>query len=456
MMSQDTAKPSSLLDLPNELILIISGELDKDDLLHLASTSQRINMLLIPFVFRLFGIQLKPGISGTLPSLSFTGETLKILPVLALAHFVESLDSIDCAFPAYNKYVMPKDIFSAADALNTLAGRLSHLGQVRINPYVTGHTTKELFGWAHAVATFLGSVARRGDCAITIYSGFKHHFVTDPRPFSHTFRAPPAYGSPYGASKSGTTCFQILQRALKALFRCFRCSTRAADPELGVAVVPLTRLSSRIAIPGVDSIERPRSAHLLPVTNSALTTLNAHSSFLFHATFYRWTLHLLNSSPLTSLSLDNIDLSHYDWAITLPQLTLPSLARLAVGQCLISVPDLAAFLARHPTISTLDLSFHAPIGALRPSSATQLLPHLQTLRATPDYILYFLAGGGGAGADEAARARYPELQLVGVTSNDESAYQVGQFARLVACVGARRVVARVEIAGKLALLRLPR
>jgi hypothetical protein len=179
------------------------------------------------------------------------------------------------------------------------------------------------------------------------------------------------------------------------------------------------------------------------ISQSALTTLKIHSSFLFHANFYKWTLHTLNTSPLATLSLDNIDLSHYDWTLTLPALTLPALTTLEIGQCAITVPDLDLFLARHPTIRTLELPFHPAIGALSPPAAVCLLPHLTTLSATPDYLLYFLAGPAAAGW-------YPALRYVGVTSHDESAYQAGQFARLLECIEARTVAPRVVTVGRFA------
>ncbi|KAJ6578481.1 hypothetical protein B0H19DRAFT_579845 [Mycena capillaripes] len=444
-MPQENTESSSLLGLPNELLLIISGALDNDSLLNLAFTCQRINALLISSIFTRFGFQLPPSFSGALPTLSFTGETLQVLPALAIASSIDSIDAIDCAFPAYNKYVLPKENFAAARALDTGAVRLSHLGHLRINPYVTGHMKKELAAWSQAVATFLGSAARRGGCAITIYSGSKHHFIPDPRPFSHTFRAAPVHGAATASSESSATCLQMLWRALKTLFRFCQWgndSPTAPELEADSVVIPLTATST--GVPIFESTERVHPVFLPPVAHSVLTTLNAHSSFLFHATFYRWTLHLLATSPLTALSLDNIDLSHYDWALTLPALTLPALTSLSIGQCLISVPELDAFLARHPTICALDLAFHAPIGALLPPTTAYRLPRLTTLRATPDYLLYFLA-------DEAADAWYPHLGLVGVTSNDESAYQVGQFARLVECVSKRRLIPRVEVVGKLAV-----
>ncbi|KAF7362603.1 hypothetical protein MVEN_00609100 [Mycena venus] len=434
-MCQESASASSLLDLPNELLLAIAGRLDDDSLLHLAASCKRMNLLLIPGIFARCDYKLPHAFFGALPAQHFNGESLVVLPAIGIASFIHSIDEIDCAFFAYNRYVLPKEIFGAATALNTLAIRLKHLGHLKFNPYVAGYSTHELFGWSNAVAAFLNSAAERGDCAITVYSGFRDDYVADPRPFSHVFRA---QGS-VARSQSRVTIGQRLKRALASLLRFSRRNNDGRRSSQG-ADAPVF-----ISTPGIESTERPSGVKIPFVGKSGLTTLSIESSFLFHANFYRWTLHTINTSPLTSLTLSNIDLSHYDWTLTLPALTIPALTHLTIGpgQCAITVPDLDAFLARHPTIWALDLSFHPAIGALTPPTTVQMLPRLASLFATPDYLLYFLSG-------EEAGAWYPALRAVGVTSNDESVYQVAQFARVVDVVGARNVVPCVSVSGRLA------
>ncbi|KAJ6529279.1 hypothetical protein B0H19DRAFT_1193534 [Mycena capillaripes] len=431
-MVLDNSPPATLLDLPNELLLVISEQLDDDGLLNLAAICKRVNLLLIPGIFARFGFELPAPFCGSLPFLSFSGENLDLLRAIGIAYFVNSIEAIDCAFFAYNRYISPKETFGACSALNTLAIRLAHLGHLRFNPYVTGHTTHELFGWSDAMAVLLNSAAGRGDCAITVCSGPKDDYVADPRPFSHAFQVRVSGNAT--PSQSGTTLLQRLRRALASVFRLSR----------GSHSLPRTSALAVLSSPSEpESIERPSGVKIPFLSQSALTTLNIHSSFLLHANFYRWTLHTLNTSPLTTLSLDNIDLSHYDWTLTLPALTLPALTTFEIGQCAITVPDLDLFLVRHPTIRTLDLPFHPAIGALSPPAAVCLLPHLASISATPDYLLYFLS-------DAEAAEWYPDLRAVGVTSNDESAYQVGQFRRLLKCIEERPVRPRVGMAGKLA------
>jgi hypothetical protein len=90
------ANASLLLEFPNELLLLISEELGTDDLLHLAGTCRRMNLLLIPIIFTRFDCD-PPSSSGELQSLDFTGENLPLLLALGIASGVSWVNVIDCA-----------------------------------------------------------------------------------------------------------------------------------------------------------------------------------------------------------------------------------------------------------------------------------------------------------------------------------------------------------------------
>ncbi|KAF7367171.1 hypothetical protein MSAN_00976900 [Mycena sanguinolenta] len=407
LSSLATPSTTSFLDLPNELVLIVSAGLDDDALLHLAATCRRLNLLLVPSLFARFDFPLPTPSSG---ALTFNGGTLVALPAFAIASFVTSIADLDVAFFAYNRYVLPKEILDAAHALNALATRLTHLGHLRFNPYVAGHSAKEPFGWSRAVCAFLNSAVGRGDCAVTVYSGLRDDYDADPRPFSHVFRGAAQANVEESASRTRplTTIASRLRHALASLFRL---SWRRASP-------PCQCATAMSVIADVESTLRPSPLpHSLPFpTKSRLTTLAIHAPFLLHATFFSWTMHVLNSSPLTSLSLCNIDLSLYDWALILPKLEMRELRELRVGaRCAITVPDLDCFLLRHQGLVALDLGGHnAAVGALVPGIAAKatvashktrtdtktpaltltpqtFLPRLTLLTAAAEYLLYFLA-----------------------------------------------------------------
>ncbi|KAJ7913218.1 hypothetical protein B0H13DRAFT_2659720 [Mycena leptocephala] len=438
-MSQVASSLAPFMELPNELILIIAEDLDDDSLLHLAATCRRVNFLL-PGIFARFGFELPESFSGLLPSLFINGESLKLLRAIGIASFITSINTIDCVFTPQSILsgglsLKIEDILPPSKALNSLATGLSNLGHLRVNPYARLHATEDISRWLSAVASFLNSAVQRGDCAITVYCvPGGENYTVDPRPFLHFIPdVPPSHAlTPRRQAAPTFSVLAVLQR-LVSLFRSFP----TVDPDASPPAPRPAEILRSTPRSGVVTLPLP--------THPAVKTLNIRAPLLFHATFYKWTLHVLNTAPITTLSLDFIALSHYDWALTLPALTLPALSSLTIGpQPTISVPDLTRFLARHSAIHTLDLSFHLAIGPLAPPVVVleRLLPRLETLRATPDYLLYFLTGEDGGAA-------YPRLRRVGVTSDDDSKYQIAQFARLVACVEVRRVVPRVELAGKL-------
>ncbi|KAJ7860019.1 hypothetical protein B0H13DRAFT_2074318 [Mycena leptocephala] len=335
-----------LLEFPNELLLLIAEDLGADDLVHLALTCRRMSLLLMPIIFTLFNCY-PPSSSGELQSLYFTGENLPLLLALGIASDVSSVNAIDCALVYDVREVREKEVLDAVAALNSLARRLSHLGHVRFCPIYDPRVlkSKKLSGYPHAVAGFLNSVARRGDCGLTVYAGWRYYDTSDPLPFVHS-----------------TEC-------------------------LGMEGIPF-------------------------VSNSALRTLSIHSSFVLHANLYRWTLHLLNT-------------------------------RIAIA-----VPDLHLFLARHPSINTLDLSFYIGVGDFFPSATTCVLPRLEVVRARPEYLLYFFSAGAEPDVD--SLGWYPNLWRVVVTSDDQSEYGVMQFGEVVACIETRPVVPLMELVGRLA------
>ncbi|KAJ7931094.1 hypothetical protein B0H13DRAFT_1960297, partial [Mycena leptocephala] len=426
---------SSLLEFPNELLLLIAEELGADDLVHLAMTCRRMSLPLIPVIFTRFDCD-PPSSSGELQSLYFTRKNLPLLLALGIAFGVSSVNAIDCALVYNVRDVGEKEMLDAVAALNSLARRLSHLGHVRFCPIYDSWMVKsrKLSGYPHAVAAFLNSVARRGDCGLAVYAGWRHYDTSDPLSFVHVHTFPKAGRKSY------------VRKSLRKLVSWITFSRIVAfPPALTPAQIPVA--------PAVKSTERLGVKGIPFVSNSTLTTLDIHSSFLFHANLYRWTLHLLNTSPLTSLSLDDIDLAAFDWALTLPALTIPTLASLTIGsrRIAIAVPDLHLFLARHPSIHTLDLSFYIGVASASevPPATTCVLPRLEVIHARPEYLLYFFSAGAEPDVDP--QGWYPNLWRVVVTSDDLSSHEVIQFRRVVTCIETRPVVLQMELVGELSL-----
>lgn len=419
---------TSLLDLPNELLLVVSQDLDDDGLLHLASTCQRLNLLMIPLVFARYDFELP---SSSIPSISLTAKNLRVLAALEIASFVTSIDDIDLSLEGYY-HLTYSDLLISIRRLHAVATRLSHLGHVRLGAIDINSWKREgVRHWPHTLAALLNTVSQRGT-SITLYAGMED--VKDPRPFLHVVASVPLIRNtaPHPVALVKTRA-QRLRTILDRLFR--PGNARVVGEETPIS------LPRSHEPPTIQSSERPSPITLPLVTGSALSTFNIHASFPFHITFYKWTLHALNASPLRTLSLDNIDLLHYDWTLALPALTLPTLETLAVLRCAIGVPDLTRFLARHPSILSLDLSYHVAIGALVPYAPRGILPRLASIYGPPNYLLYFLAP---------EHATYADLRAVGIRSDAAAPYDVAQFAQLVARLQRRRVVPRVDLDGLLA------
>ncbi|KAG6810657.1 hypothetical protein H0H92_010869 [Tricholoma furcatifolium] len=98
---------------------------------------------------------------------------------------------------------------------------------------------------------------------------------------------------------------------------------------------------------------------------------------------------------LSSLSLHNLDLPHDAWACLLSTLIFHSLAHVAFGNSSIPFTDLDAFLSRHPSLETLDLTYGVPIGILPKTSSHNHFPRIRKLVANPEYLEHFLESPTG-------------------------------------------------------------
>ncbi|KAJ6450394.1 hypothetical protein C8R45DRAFT_1114130 [Mycena sanguinolenta] len=441
-MSIPPSSPSTtLLDLPNELILIIAqfSATDDDGLLHLAASCRRLNLLLVPLLFTRSDFTL-PLLTptGDVGPLKFTRKTLTALPALGIASFVTSISTLDVAFFASDLALHPQEIFAAAHAVNVLATRLQHLGSLRFNPYGGGEAAKELFsGWSVAVARVLNSAVGRADCSVTVYSGWKGNYVADPRPFEHVF--------PVAERDSDARRAQAGASALRRLLLPWRRLLPGSN----------TTLTSTLRL-------APTPAPLPLPANPRISTFTILTPFLFHVTFLPWTTHLCNTAPLTSLSLMHINLSLYDWSLILPKLSMEALRELSICCQTLAMPDLVQFLRRHEGITVLDLRGCETLGAVMPpisagtTTATPetFLPHLTILTASPEHLLYFLAPpdfffppAGSSNSSLSSAPGTPALRSIisysvyswdAKKGDDPSAsYYAAQLAGVRACVAAR-------------------
>ena len=139
-------------------------------------------------------------------------------------------------------------------------------------------------------------------------------------------------------------------------------------------------------------------------TPQGLKNFEVHSPLPFHREYFPHTLQVLNGGYLTKLSLWNTSLRMQDWGNILPLLFMPLLSEFIVGDSDIAFRDLSSFLLRHSSITHLDLSHSSPIGTI--AAPTGFLPCLEVISGNPDYLLGLLI---------CQRHFYPNLRSVTLT-----------------------------------------
>jgi len=149
-------------------------------------------------------------------------------------------------------------------------------------------------------------------------------------------------------------------------------------------------------------------------TPRGLKSFEIHSPLPFHRECFPHTLQAVNGGYLARLSLSNTGLRMSDWSHILPLLSMPLLSEFNVGNSNIAFCDLSPFLLRHSNITHLDLSCSSPVGLITPPAG--FLPRLEVISGNPDYLLGLLSS---------QRHLFPNLSSVALTRHPLRAIQHG-------------------------------
>ncbi|RXW18324.1 hypothetical protein EST38_g7534 [Candolleomyces aberdarensis] len=168
--------------------------------------------------------------------------------------------------------------------------------------------------------------------------------------------------------------------------------------------------------------KRVDSAYPIPIvplnTESRLSRLVLAGTVIFTPPIYlSLETYLLtpSQSSLTSLSISDSNCTHYDWhaILQLPAWqSFSCLEHLDVVDSQIPFPDLLELLQRHPTIIDLDLSRYTAIGKVEfpeGDKRCELLPELRKLNGTPELLIPFLDNPQGS------KVRSPLLEALSIT-----------------------------------------
>ncbi|PFH53764.1 hypothetical protein AMATHDRAFT_54261 [Amanita thiersii Skay4041] len=139
----------------------------------------------------------------------------------------------------------------------------------------------------------------------------------------------------------------------------------------------------------MNTEQRPGPVELQAHT---LRTFRLHSNLFFTHPFYSWMTNMLQTTPITSLSLQLSGVMQEEWTALLEFLSLPTLTHVAFASSCIHLNDILRFVARHPSITNVDLHRHYQYSCERRLSKKLrvYLPELSSLGGTPENVRLFL------------------------------------------------------------------
>lgn len=406
----------TLLDLPNEVLLIILEGSSQTTIRRINATSHRLRLIAQSIIFKRQISHLKNLVVHGL--LSFHGNTIDQL-----------FNAGDLGFPPHVSMTVRYDetLFEDLISFFGLLSNLEHIGRVDLE---LSHSHMESLNrnprWPYLLAAALNLIAEksRSRLVVTRGSGWGHM----ERPFDYKIQSPTTTTSIPQAKRNLPTSDNAFRQFVQPVFRLFeRLKSRVTTRRTTVRLVGPT--SSAIPLQ-VSRDPRPCRVVLSPSSSPILEELYIHSSVLLYLPFFSWTMHLLDIAPIKKLSFQFIDLIHYDWEHILSLITIPTLSHLSIGHCSVAFPDLQKFLMRHPSITSLDLSRNTAIGYLGLSSSEVMLPRLTELVANPEYLCHFLQ------SSEA----FPALESVTINSEYDlilRTYDYSQFNPVLDCIAKR-------------------
>ncbi|KAJ7869194.1 hypothetical protein B0H14DRAFT_2728154 [Mycena olivaceomarginata] len=316
-----------LLSLPNEILLVVFSHLqDPYPLYHLSTLCRRLHFLALPIYFSRTGI-CQSHSDGSC-SISIPAEKVDALPALQSSLFLDTVQNLSCNFP--DSYARLKDLLR----FHYLCSKLSSIESTDLQ-------------------------------------------------FS-----PPAYDDRYPSMLAGY--YGHVTQTLNAVLERSCTSLTVDDPsDLNSAFV---RISKRTrANPGVTIVGSSTSSNSLSPAayrQQTLTTFRLHSEILFSPHCSAWTIDVLNSFPLTSLSI-NVPTVPTDALDSLFRVTeIPTLRDLTILKCRIKPSRMHQFLSRHPSITRLHLGSGNIVPSLEERLPPNHLPQLQDLVASASQVAY--------------------------------------------------------------------
>lgn len=364
-LSSFIIEPTSLLDLPNLVILRIFDYIDKKDSSHLsaAKSCKRLHLLILPALLS------RHNIVNPEEDIILDNDNIAALPALLLSLHGTSTRLLSCSFHR-NSFSDESYVFKG---VKQLVMKMSDVKEVVLDFTVLLQDKREE----------------------------KDISAESARDISGIITA--------AMAKSCKEMKVLQDNAIQPdwSFDVHRSPAPDLRPMRSLSIVP-------------SSVERPANrfrnhvrsflarSHSMPLpydevlveTSTNLSIFHVHSAMLISPPFCQWTIDTINNSSITDLSLANLDLAldprdnayHMTWNVFLESIHLPSLEHLCINSSNIQFGELSHFISRHPCIKSISLrclTGGAP-ALLNPSRSTLPLTKLEKLSTGPGCITYFL------------------------------------------------------------------
>ena len=383
------ALATGLLHLPNELLLEIFEDLSDDTLYQLAVICRRLHFLALPLVFKHH--ELNP----TSGRCALYREEMRALPALRMSLSVTSLISIRCCFNA-------PTLINESYELYRLISRLTSIKDVKLHLPVLDIRTNgieiDLRIWSQIFLWLLDAVIQKSCSKLTVTgeTGGNHEF---PAVIPRSAGANPRLYQVLEGKRESFKLYnnsQMLNRPyLNRSLICTYTQSIFASERPGSSSVPSINKMSKVVdgkllqSSSVSNVEDSECTNAIDSPVHSLTSFNVYSAMLLDYPFTDWTINILNTAPITSLSLEEVDIPTETWAYILPLLILPALSELTIRSSTMVFVDLCHFFARHPSITTLELK-GCTMPFQRSPVSQDILPKLTALAASSQYLTCLL------------------------------------------------------------------
>ncbi|KAJ7319090.1 hypothetical protein DFH08DRAFT_891503 [Mycena albidolilacea] len=360
------AEPTTLLSLPNEVLIIIfeNPKFPVDYLAILAVLCRRLHFIALPIYFSRNGMP-SPTESAVI-HLAKDGQD--ILAALNMALFVTSMEDITCILPHPScTSVLP--LLPHLARFRKFITRFPSVGRVTLQLdarnsmcNATGDD-KALRAWSFALGSLLNCLVQRQCTELTVkYGGYLTR--------SYMLSVEPK---------------KRVRRIVKAIQRLFR--PRAPMEGKGWEFRRSREQGRERALTSVPSkISR----------SSTLTSLHIQSAVLIMPPCLNWTLSALRHCPIAFLSLFQISLEKEIWsaALSLIARAAPEITDLSLSELdSISDVEILSFCSRLPRLVTLTIGYNEEAQGTPTKYAKGRIPELRnltSLTAPADFIRYLM------------------------------------------------------------------